>query len=272
MQQRQRHRQSGFAKMKQTILDGLVTESTMTDELRDNSLKGCVDEPIVELMQDLNRCEHFVTTSSCSGRIVLFQQSLRTQFQLNKDHETSLPSSSSSSDSVASSSSSSEPLPSSSLSSSTKSVGGDLSEKKKGGGGSWLLVRHAQVTFDEVFEALDAGIDRDDARGCVWLRHEPFILHVACATQEHGQRLLEVARASGFRESGLSVGRKKIMVAVRTTSLTLHAPIAHAGHRLATDQHLRFLVVMCNDQFEQNVARTQQFHRRFNDAFVNRTE
>ncbi|XP_063233753.1 tRNA wybutosine-synthesizing protein 3 homolog isoform X2 [Bacillus rossius redtenbacheri] len=38
----------------------------------DLSRKGCVDEPIKQLVEFINGLEDFVTTSSCSGRAILF--------------------------------------------------------------------------------------------------------------------------------------------------------------------------------------------------------
>ena len=38
---------------------------------QDLSLKGSIDEPIVDLIEVLNSCDHYYTTSSCSGRITV---------------------------------------------------------------------------------------------------------------------------------------------------------------------------------------------------------
>jgi len=42
----------------------------------DFSKKGCIDEPIVPLVQYINKCDHYFTTSSCSGRICVFEEVL----------------------------------------------------------------------------------------------------------------------------------------------------------------------------------------------------
>jgi len=40
----------------------------------DLSRKGSVDEPIVDLIQFINGCDQYFTTSSCSGRICLYEE------------------------------------------------------------------------------------------------------------------------------------------------------------------------------------------------------
>ena len=40
----------------------------------DFSRKGSVDEPITDLVTFINGCDRYFTTSSCSGRICLFEE------------------------------------------------------------------------------------------------------------------------------------------------------------------------------------------------------
>ena len=56
-----------FQQMKQAILDKLNASIYI-----DKSPKGFLDAPIVDLVNLINSHKDYVTTSSCSGRIVLF--------------------------------------------------------------------------------------------------------------------------------------------------------------------------------------------------------
>ncbi len=60
-----------FNRKKATILEGL---SVPGSEYSDKSPKGSVDERIRELIDEINAYEGFVTTSSCAGRISVFQE------------------------------------------------------------------------------------------------------------------------------------------------------------------------------------------------------
>lgn len=60
---------SRFQARKQKILEQLATPDA---EYHDLSPKGSVDAPIRALIEDINRLDGLVTTSSCSGRISVF--------------------------------------------------------------------------------------------------------------------------------------------------------------------------------------------------------
>lgn len=60
-----------FNRKKATILEGL---SVPDSEYSDKSPKGSVDERIRELIDEINAYDGFVTTSSCAGRISVFQE------------------------------------------------------------------------------------------------------------------------------------------------------------------------------------------------------
>ncbi len=62
---------STFTHKKASILESL---SVPDDEYSDKSPKGSVDEKIKELIDEINVYEGFVTTSSCAGRISVFQE------------------------------------------------------------------------------------------------------------------------------------------------------------------------------------------------------
>ena len=58
-------------------MDRFATDkSRVLSERVDHSRKGSVDTPIVALVERINRYSQFYTTSSCSGRIVVFSDSV----------------------------------------------------------------------------------------------------------------------------------------------------------------------------------------------------
>lgn len=60
-----------FLSKKQKILAQLAVPITEYDDL---SPKGSIDEGIRDLIDEINACEGFVTTSSCAGRISVFAE------------------------------------------------------------------------------------------------------------------------------------------------------------------------------------------------------
>uniref|UniRef100_A0A8C0WM02 tRNA wybutosine-synthesizing protein 3 homolog n=1 Tax=Castor canadensis TaxID=51338 RepID=A0A8C0WM02_CASCN len=66
----------------------------------------------------------------------------------------------------------------------------------------WLLVTHKPCVKEDVMVALKK------ANGDAVLKFEPFVLHVQCRQLEDAQILHSVAVDSGFRNSGITVGKR----------------------------------------------------------------
>jgi|SRR5579871_2501352 len=63
-----------FASKKKTILEQLELPA---EEYYDSSPKGSIDEPIQDLIREINAKPNLVTTSSCSGRIAVYLEGER---------------------------------------------------------------------------------------------------------------------------------------------------------------------------------------------------
>ncbi|KAG8534706.1 hypothetical protein GDO81_018765, partial [Engystomops pustulosus] len=67
---------------------------------------------------------------------------------------------------------------------------------------SWLFVTHDLCRKEDAISGLQK------ASGDAVLKFEPFVLHVQCRALEDAQLLHGVAIDSGFRNSGITVGKK----------------------------------------------------------------
>ena len=83
---------------------------------------------------------------------------------------------------------------------------------------------------------------RPDLPHSVSFKFEPAIFHVECQNIESAQILLQIALESGFRNSGLCLGRKHIMLAIRGTP-SLEAPLIYEGEWVVIhgDHYLQIL-------------------------------
>ena len=188
-----------FDRQKQSTLDGI-----------DNSKKGSFDKPIHELMVFINSLQNFFTTSSCSGRIIVFTE-------------------------------------------------GD--EKKKGC--KWLLTSHVVVEASDVIEALQT----EEHNKLIMLKYESFILHLQCRTVEDAQEILKIALGSGYRNSGIVIGKKKkYMVAVRSTH-GLEVPLVFDSSISVSDEYIGDLVALANNKLIDNFSRVEKFFENIKKAF-----
>lgn len=143
---------SRFESRKRQILDQLDTPDS---EYHDLSPKGSVDEPIRNLIREINALEGLVTTSSCSGRISVYLEGRKTT---------------------------------------GNDVNGGESEQSlagpggKGGGGAWLFISHSPVDVSRItsapsylsmFGLANAVTEEEDAPGIesryIHLKFEPMV-------------------------------------------------------------------------------------------------
>ena len=215
----------------------------------DFSPKGSIDKPCLSCVEFINdHLDDYVTTSSCSGRI-----------SVNRDEGT-------------------------------------------GKGVSWLLVEHGPVTVNLVRKAIIAqtplpkgyGVENHDKNSFVVdnrgpaidepsdckvndvgmvndalvnLNCEGFILHVRCRDISSGRRLHAIALAAGFRESGLTLSAKRVMLAVRSFSYSLEMPIARGSRLLLGDELLELVVAEANQRLRNNFLRINRFVQMMKESF-----
>uniref|UniRef100_A0A3B5RBE1 tRNA wybutosine-synthesizing protein 3 homolog n=2 Tax=Xiphophorus TaxID=8082 RepID=A0A3B5RBE1_XIPMA len=75
-----------------------------------------------------------------------------------------------------------------------------------------------------------------------------------------------VAVNSGFRNSGLTVGKTgKIVSAVRSTH-GLEVPLSRHGKLLVDEDYIQFLTQIANQKMEENLRRVQRFFQNFQSA------
>ncbi|XP_018608796.1 tRNA wybutosine-synthesizing protein 3 homolog [Scleropages formosus] len=119
---------------------------------------------------------------------------------------------------------------------------------------SWLFVTHQMCHKCDVV----SGLER--SQGDAVFKFEPFVLHVQCKQLQDAQLLHSLAINSGFRNSGITIGKKgKIMMAVRSTH-TLEVPVSHKGQQLVDDHYIDFLVEVANQKMQENLRRIKRFY------------
>jgi tRNA(Phe) wybutosine-synthesizing methylase Tyw3 len=124
----------------------------------------------------------------------------------------------------------------------------------------WLLVRHRLISKAELVTALQELTPGEDfTDGLVTLKCEPFILHINCRDIESARSLHEVVTLCGFRESGIKLGNKKVILAVRTTANCMELPLAKGNSLLVSDSYLDLIIGECNARLASNFARIDKF-------------
>lgn len=124
----------------------------------------------------------------------------------------------------------------------------------------WEEVHH-NVLFH-----IDAFIDRILAvnpanHEQIMFKFEPFIMHIRCANVEASQRLLTVALAAGYRNSGVVISNTgRCTLAVRDTAM-LEVPLAQDSTFWVDRTYMRRLCREANSRMAENLDKLQKFEK-----------
>jgi tRNA(Phe) wybutosine-synthesizing methylase Tyw3 len=242
-----------------------ITHYQIAGELEDRSPKGSVDRPIVPLVKLFFESDAYFTTSSCSGRVALFaevQTPTHMQTEPPRQPETKaglggwlfvshapvtvtqlrdsllereLAHSRAGISHIGPLGLEDTPVraPTTATAACTAPANAALTATPTTattGASSQVTCAPASASSassssrGESNEQRSESVESDAVQ--VYARFEPFVIHVCCRSLQDATALYRVARASGFRESGISVNTKgKVMVGIRTISLLLVVPL-----------------------------------------------
>ncbi|KAL7543281.1 hypothetical protein ACHAXR_012585 [Thalassiosira sp. AJA248-18] len=266
-----------FPSLRERNLRTLYGDTQISDYIdNDKSPKGSVDEKIRPLVDLINRHPEYVTLSSCSGRVALFDPAGTSTYD-----DSNVP---------ISNGDDNERIAGESREEETNNV--PPTQKRKGtkisgkGRGKWIFVTHdilpdlgqqiiqslktvGQERLDHHHHNNKAAVENntcnnDDDEPPITFKHEPPLLHVAAASLEAGKKLLHLAKSvCAMRESGLVVTEQRVTVELRTTGTMLCLPLM--VHQLMStsslepsvslvpsEEYLLALADMANERMVQN--------------------
>ncbi|CAH7686180.1 methyltransferase TYW3-domain-containing protein [Phakopsora pachyrhizi] len=245
-------------------------------DLRDKSPKGSIDESAKRFLVLVNSQPDWMTTSSCSGRLVTYLPGVSEIFSTKETASTLL-----------SSSTSHGPIPTK-----QRSVNGK-------GSGNWLFVSHSTLTRDELDDPIktlfgnrqvelvesDHSYSKRDILGksqVVHLIYQPPVFHLLARSVSISEPILRTVIAAGFRNSGLTISQKgRVILAIRAAAGGLDVPIAIKTNQineietvsnekfqlLVGLEYLQSLILEGNRLMEQNEERLDRLFVGLQEAF-----
>ena len=119
----------------------------------------------------------------------------------------------------------------------------------------WLMTSHEPVSIDKVKSNLK-GLN---SPGELWFKQEPLIIHTAARTLERAQQLLDLAKASGFKKSGIIASRKRFVVEIEGTDI-LSTIIGRDDKIFINDDYLNILVETANRKLLRNLRKKDKLY------------
>ncbi|MEM4260761.1 MAG: tRNA wybutosine-synthesizing 3 family protein [Candidatus Woesearchaeota archaeon] len=121
----------------------------------------------------------------------------------------------------------------------------------------WLYVSHIPIKSSEIINVLSKDLPCET----IWFRQEGMILHVACRSINSANNLLQIARITGFRRSGIISDNKRIIVEICSTE-KMDVPIANKSVLLVNQDFIKFIVKKANKKFKINQEKMNNFYHK----------
>ena len=123
--------------------------------------------------------------------------------------------------------------------------------------GMFVFRSHQKTSFDKLMNALNqAGKNKET----LIFKQEPPILHVCCKSLEDSENLLEKARISGWKNSGIMSTRGRIVLELRSTEY-LSLPIMLNGKILVDEDFIKILLKESNKRLEKSWEKIHNFEK-----------
>ncbi|MEM4637517.1 MAG: tRNA wybutosine-synthesizing 3 family protein [Candidatus Woesearchaeota archaeon] len=136
-----------------------------------------------------------------------------------------------------------------------------LTEADKKPDVKWIFVSHEPVNFKEIMHNLNK-LPKER----VWFRQENMILHVACRAIDDANKLLKIARDSGFRRSGIIADSNILIVEICSTE-KIDVPIAYESKLLVNEEYIKFIIDIANEKFSKGRKKMNTFFSKIKESF-----
>lgn len=130
-------------------------------------------------------------------------------------------------------------------------------------GCEWIWLSHEPIdSVDDVWDRVREATAQS-VPGTLVIKFEPFILHLQCRTLKLAKQFHTIGLESGFKNSGMTVGkRNKIVLAIRSTH-GLEVPLSDSQSQLlVTSDYFRHLCAKVNEKCQVNT----RMHQKLTDA------
>lgn len=122
---------------------------------------------------------------------------------------------------------------------------------KKKKGTEWFYITHKKASLKDIENKLK-NIPKKD----IWIKFEPFIIHIACKNFDSAEQILKKARNAGIKKAGIQSTKKILVEMIGTDSL--NALIAKKGKIMITKDYLKELIRQANLKQKNNLKKIKK--------------
>lgn len=120
---------------------------------------------------------------------------------------------------------------------------------------------HRHISFEEVKKALQG-----ETKGELWMKMEPFILHIGSNTLGNARKILAVMSRAGVKRGGIIVAKEgKFLVELQGTQ-EMSVPLKQLDKIMVQDDYLRWLAEKANSKLQHNYRMLERFEKECRQA------
>jgi len=113
---------------------------------------------------------------------------------------------------------------------------------------------HGKAKPGEVVKALG-----EETQGEIWLKMEPFIIHIGTNSLENARTLLSLKDKSGVKRGGIITAKPGKFIVELIGTEELAVMVKKDGRLLASEGFIREIVEEANRKIERNYERVKRF-------------
>ncbi len=132
--------------------------------------------------------------------------------------------------------------------------------KEKKQEGLFLFRTHKKTSLKELKSVLNDSIKRYN--GLIYFKQEPCILHVASSSLKKAQEILDKAKLSGWKKSGIIASNKRFVCEMTGTE-RIALPIANKEKILLNDEYLKLLIKEANKKLARTIEKIKKLEKMF---------
>lgn len=129
----------------------------------------------------------------------------------------------------------------------------------------FLFKKHSRVEYYEIKEKILELSKMNISE--VWLKVDPVILHVDCRDLESARKMLDIARESGWKRSGMIVIRPWRYLLELESTERLETIIIYNGKILPDEDYLKILVEKANNRLQRTKEKLRRFFQNLKKNF-----
>lgn len=114
---------------------------------------------------------------------------------------------------------------------------------------------HRKVKLQELLREIAKKIDEEE----LWLKQEPFILHLGARNLEGAKKLLECCRAAGIKRAGIMVAEEQKFIVEIIGTQNMSLPVKKRNKQLVDKKYLDFVLEKANGKLARNYVTLKKF-------------